>query len=123
QEPFSLLAACIGQRTTLEGVMPEEGGETMASRSSHSFVRDYRSEEDGSLFCVGSAVGDHYVRFLVGGAMHASCGSDRPNYDLTHRTKGGTADRRRARERTQFGGGRAGGGRYRNCGSGAIPRC
>ncbi|GMS97275.1 hypothetical protein PENTCL1PPCAC_19450 [Pristionchus entomophagus] len=72
EEPFSLLAACIGQRTTFEGVLPEEGGEPSSSRSSHSFGRDYRSEEDGSLFCVGSAVGDHYVRFLVGGAMHVA---------------------------------------------------
>ncbi|GMT25767.1 hypothetical protein PFISCL1PPCAC_17064, partial [Pristionchus fissidentatus] len=69
EEQFSLLAACIGQRTTFEGVLPEGAA---GDHIPYSFGRDYRSEEDGSLFCVGSAVGDHYVRFLVGGCMHVA---------------------------------------------------
>ncbi|GMR49840.1 hypothetical protein PMAYCL1PPCAC_20035 [Pristionchus mayeri] len=69
EESFSLLAACIGQRTTFDGVLP--GGD-QSSSPRFSFGRDYRAEEDPSLFCVGSAVGDHYVRFLVGGCMHVA---------------------------------------------------
>ncbi|KAF8376044.1 hypothetical protein PRIPAC_82473 [Pristionchus pacificus] len=70
EEPFSLLAACIGQRSTFEGVLSGGAGGDQTLPS--SFGRDYRSEDDPSLFCVGSAVGDHYVRFLVGGCMHVA---------------------------------------------------
>ncbi|WKY04432.1 hypothetical protein Q1695_005437 [Nippostrongylus brasiliensis] len=57
-EKCSMLMVCIGRVTDLEYVLTEK----------YTFS-GYQSDEDPTLFCVGSFAGDHFVRYLVGGCL------------------------------------------------------
>ncbi|CAD5225064.1 unnamed protein product [Bursaphelenchus xylophilus] len=75
---YRCIVICVGLRTELS--MLED---------KYNFQADYEAEEDPTLFAIGSVIGDHFVRYLVGGAlkvaqrlqqqhkadMHASAGS------------------------------------------------
>ncbi|KAI6233809.1 hypothetical protein M3Y99_00872200 [Aphelenchoides fujianensis] len=59
--PYRCLCICVGLRTELS--MLEE---------KHEFHATYQSEQDPSLYAIGSAIGDHFVRYLIGGAFHVA---------------------------------------------------
>lgn len=56
-----MLVVCIGRVSDLEGILPEK----------YSFS-GYQSEEDPTLYCVGSLAGDHFVRYIVGGCLEVA---------------------------------------------------
>lgn len=60
-EKCSMLVVCIGRVSDLEGILPEK----------YSFS-GYQSEEDPTLYCVGSLAGDHFVRYIVGGCLEVA---------------------------------------------------
>ncbi|KAK6747901.1 hypothetical protein RB195_000857 [Necator americanus] len=57
-EKSSMLVVCIGRVSDLEGIL--QGKYTFSG---------YQSDQDPTLFCVGSFAGDHFVRYLVGGCL------------------------------------------------------
>ncbi|KIH49279.1 hypothetical protein ANCDUO_20647, partial [Ancylostoma duodenale] len=57
-EKASMMAVCIGRVTDMEG--------TLSGKYTFS---GYQSDQDPTLFSIGSFAGDHFVRFLVGGCL------------------------------------------------------
>lgn len=55
------ICICVGLKTELP-MMDQK----------HEFDADYRSIADHSLFAVGSVAGDHFVRYLIGGAFRVA---------------------------------------------------
>uniref|UniRef100_A0AC35TYI0 Oxidative stress-induced growth inhibitor 2 n=1 Tax=Rhabditophanes sp. KR3021 TaxID=114890 RepID=A0AC35TYI0_9BILA len=60
-EKFNLAVACIGRTTS--GCLP---------LSQYQFNHNYQSTQDTSLFAIGSFAGDHFIRYLVGGALEVA---------------------------------------------------
>uniref|UniRef100_A0A7I4YHC0 Pyr_redox_2 domain-containing protein n=1 Tax=Haemonchus contortus TaxID=6289 RepID=A0A7I4YHC0_HAECO len=60
-EKCSMLMVCIGRVSDLEGILAEK----------YTFT-GYQSDEDPTLFCVGSLAGDHFVRYVVGGSLEVA---------------------------------------------------
>ncbi|KAI1725041.1 pyridine nucleotide-disulfide oxidoreductase domain-containing protein [Ditylenchus destructor] len=61
QEKFSCVVVCVGRQANLD--MFEDKFE---------FLANYQSSSDKTLFAIGSLAGDHFVRYLIGGAMHVA---------------------------------------------------
>ncbi|KAI6188973.1 hypothetical protein M3Y98_00412100 [Aphelenchoides besseyi] len=59
--PYRCLCVCVGLRTELS--MLED---------KHEFHTNYQSQQDPTLYAIGSAIGDHFVRYLIGGAFHVA---------------------------------------------------
>ncbi|CAB3409315.1 unnamed protein product [Caenorhabditis bovis] len=57
---YSVLAVCIGRESHFDEILPDT-----------TFL-DYRSQQDDTLFAVGAYVGDHFVRYLVGGCLRVA---------------------------------------------------
>ncbi|KAI1715586.1 pyridine nucleotide-disulfide oxidoreductase domain-containing protein [Ditylenchus destructor] len=61
QEKFKCVVVCVGRQANLD--MLEDKFE---------FLANYQSSSDKTLFAIGSLAGDHFVRYLIGGAMHVA---------------------------------------------------
>uniref|UniRef100_A0AC34Q2P1 Uncharacterized protein n=1 Tax=Panagrolaimus sp. JU765 TaxID=591449 RepID=A0AC34Q2P1_9BILA len=61
KEKFHILVACIGRQSEL----------SMFSENL-VFNADYKCESDNHIFAVGSLVGDHFIRYLVGGCLQVA---------------------------------------------------
>ncbi|CAD5218567.1 unnamed protein product [Bursaphelenchus okinawaensis] len=55
---YQCMVICVGLRTEL--TMLED---------KYNFQVEYEAEEDSTLFAIGSVIGDHFVRYLIGGAL------------------------------------------------------
>uniref|UniRef100_A0A915E7B1 Uncharacterized protein n=1 Tax=Ditylenchus dipsaci TaxID=166011 RepID=A0A915E7B1_9BILA len=60
-EPFNFIVACVGRQSQLEMLSGK-----------FEFLANYQSSEDTTLFAIGSLAGDHFVRYLIGGALQRS---------------------------------------------------
>ncbi|CAJ0603312.1 unnamed protein product [Cylicocyclus nassatus] len=60
-EKSSMLVVCIGRMSDLEGILSEK----------YTFS-GYQSEQDPTLYAIGSLAGDHFVRYLVGGSLEVA---------------------------------------------------
>ncbi|VDK65422.1 unnamed protein product [Cylicostephanus goldi] len=56
-----MLVVCIGRMSDLEGIISEK----------YTFS-GYQSEQDPTLYAIGSLAGDHFVRYLVGGSLEVA---------------------------------------------------
>lgn len=61
QLDYRCLAVCIGLQANMS-FMEEK----------HEFLADYQSYQDPTLFAIGSVAGDHFVRYLIGGAFRVA---------------------------------------------------
>ncbi|CAI4222150.1 unnamed protein product [Auanema sp. JU1783] len=60
-EPLCLMAVCIGRVSDTDAILQEK-----------LTFDGYNCEQDDSMFAIGSLAGDHFVRYLVGGALEVA---------------------------------------------------
>jgi hypothetical protein len=58
---YKCLVVCIGLQTN-----------TAMFEDKYDFLADYQALQDPSLYAIGSVVGDHFVRFLIGGSFRVA---------------------------------------------------
>jgi hypothetical protein len=61
EQPYQLIVACLGRRAELSMLSEEV-----------EFLADYRSSNDKKMFAIGSLAGDHFIRYLIGGALQVA---------------------------------------------------